>query len=72
MGSDQRRERFKARMREERLKGSGTTPPAPPACQPKKIVQATQDPISRYFNQVIIVGAILAGLIAAAIRGFFF
>lgn len=70
MGSDQRRrERFKARMREERLKSSGTTPPAPPACQPEKIVQVTKDPITRFFNRIIIVGAILAGLLVAAIRG---
>ena len=64
-----KKDRLRARLREERLKGLGTTPPAPPACQPEKIVQVTKDPITRFFNRIIIVGAMLAGLLVAAIRG---
>jgi len=67
-----KQERLRARLREEQSQVPGTTPPASATCQKEKLVHATQDPISRYFNQVIIVGAILAGLIAAAIRGFLF
>jgi len=73
MSTQERRlERFKARLREEQSQVPGTTPPASATCQKEKLVHATQDPISRYFKLVAMVGAILAGLIVAAIRGFFF